>query len=233
MNICLEGSMAEFDREVAGKATSVPEKMSHLYHGIQHSIIWLIWCIHALLLHIYKLLFQNGAPFQTLKRFAGFRPPPGRIWSSFLLQISRSSCVDHPCKISANLVTVKALKIDLVYRRSEFVRNWHTTGKHKFESLNDHQIGWNLQGWSTHDDEDISRRKLDRIRPGSGRKSHIRTGKKIRTYPDLKQVVYIYIYIYIYIQSLSQVNLRSEVTEWSLVFDPLLDCIFTSPPFRC
>ena len=49
--------------------------------------------------------------FGVILRDRLFRPLPGRIWSSFLLDISSSLCVDHFCEISANLVIIKALKL--------------------------------------------------------------------------------------------------------------------------
>ena len=126
-------------------------------------------------IYIYTSFIQSGRPDWSSVRMSIFRPLPGRIWSSFLLEISRSSCVDHPCKISVNLVIVKALKIDLVYRRSESVRNWHTTEKQSLRALTITKLAEILQRWSIHDDLDMFRRKLDQIRPESGRKMQIRT----------------------------------------------------------
>ena len=58
------------------------------------------------------------------------------------------------------------------------------------------KLAENLQGWSTHDDLDISRKKLDEIRPGSGRKMDIRF-KLQSGGPDRSKYIYIYIFIYI------------------------------------
>ena len=89
------------------------------------------------LVYIYtsRKIFRRGKfseeDVRTLSsvRISIFRPLPGRICPKFLLDICRSSCVDHPCKISANLVIVKDLKIDLVYRRSEICPKLTYNGK--------------------------------------------------------------------------------------------------------
>ena len=97
-----------------------------------------------LYIYINTDFLRCGRPHQSSVRMSIFRPLPGRIWSSFLLDICRSSCVDHPCKISANLVIVKAPKIVFFHCMSVSDRFWPSVNQIDFESLNYHQIGWNF-----------------------------------------------------------------------------------------
>ena len=58
--------------------------------------------------------------------------------------ISRIYCVDHHYKISANLVMVKVLKVEKQMDELESVKPepfMFIAKKHKFEGLNDYQVG--------------------------------------------------------------------------------------------
>ena len=120
-----------------------------LLFGMQYASVWnffhplsLRWYIQHAIRYIYTGRIQNGRPHFTSAR--RFRPLPGRIRPSFLLDIRSSSCVDHPCKISANLVIVKALKLAFSLSMSVSDSFWPSVNQIDFEGLNDHQIGWNF-----------------------------------------------------------------------------------------